>query len=48
MAFLRAGIFGNLQLLARYFYPIAQTDLEGNTQAAEKIRAVSIEKSKRW
>ena len=36
MAFLRAGIFGNLQLLGRYFYPIAQTDLEGNTQAGEK------------
>lgn len=36
MAFLRAGICGNLQLLGRYFYPIAQTDLEGNTQAAEK------------
>ena len=36
MAFLRPGIFGNLQLLGRYFYPIAQTDLEGNMQAAEK------------
>jgi len=36
MAFLRAGIFGNLQLLGRYFYPIAQTDLEGNTQALKK------------
>ena len=36
MAFLRAGIFGNLQLLGRYFYSIAQTALEGNTQAAEK------------
>jgi len=36
MVFLRPGIFGNLQLLGRYFYPIAQTDLEGNMQAAEK------------
>jgi hypothetical protein len=47
MAFLRAGILGNLQLLGRYFYPIAQTDLEGNTQAAEKNRLVSIKKWKR-
>jgi hypothetical protein len=29
-------MFGDPQLLWRYFYPIAQTDLEGNTQAGEK------------
>jgi hypothetical protein len=41
MAFLRAGILGNLKLLGRYFYPIAQTDPGGNTQAAEKNQSVN-------
>lgn len=47
MALLRAGIFGDLKLLARYFYPIAQSDPEGNTQAAKKNPFVKHKESEK-